>query len=83
MKRVIKGATGKTLSVSYIKEQLFDYLCDADFLEIGGVPADKIVERIQKLGPVFDVDDVLQTAVEEGETVPSAISILEEEYESM
>lgn len=85
MKRAINATSGKTLSDEYIKCRLFDYLVEVDqdgFL-IGGTPAPEIIKGIKALRPAFDVDDVIDTSIQEGIDLDEAISILAEEYERM
>ena len=83
MKRVIKGTTGKSTSKEYIIKQLFEHLCDAEYLEIDGVPGRKVVVDIEALSPIFDVDDVIEQAYESGVGIVEAINILREEAEEM
>ena len=79
MKRIITATSGRSTSKEYIKETLFDYLADYDYLEIDGVPAQKIVDQIQDLRPYYDVDDVLALATEDQISIPNSIAQLKDE----
>lgn len=82
MKRYILNTTGRTTSSDYIKVKLFDYMCDHMY-DIDGEPAERIVERVSKLSPVFDVDDVLNLAYDEGLTFVEALNQIESESQYM
>ena len=83
MKKMIKGTSGKSTSAEYIKVALFDYLCDNDYLKVDNEPAEEIAERIEDLKPIFDVDDVIARALEEGVTLVAALEMLEDEADEM
>lgn len=82
MKRVVRGTTGQSTSLPYIKSQLFDYLADF-MLEIDGEPAKDVADRIYKLRPLFDVDDVISKAIDEGIGLVAALAQLEDEAANM
>lgn len=83
MKRMIKGTSGKSTSVEYIKNQLFDLLADDPGLNIDGVDLAEAVDRIHALRPIFDVDDVLEHMESEGVTFSQALYDLEDDAENM
>ena len=83
MKRIIKGTTGRSTEKAYIKSQLFDYLADQEYMEIDNVPAERVVDSIYSLAPVFDVDDVIQKTWDEGISIVEAIDILRNELDNM
>lgn len=72
----ITATTGRSTSTDYIKVRLFDWLADG-FLEIDGEPAYEVVDRIKALAPYFDVDDVITYALDQGETITSALEVAE------
>lgn len=83
MKKLIRGTTGRSTSTQYIKNQLFDYLADNRYLDIDGDPAYQVVDRIEKLAPVFDVDDVINKALEDGVDLITSLTELEDEVGTM
>lgn len=83
MKRVIRCTTGRSTSREYIKMRLFEYLCDDPGLNIDGIGLEEAVDRIEGLGPIFDVDDVLERTIDDGESFSSALYNLESEAEIM
>ena len=80
MKRFVKGTTGRSTSTEYIKNALFDYLADFERLEIEGVPAEEVVNRIEKLGHTYDIDDILEYSADNGLTLVQALEELEDEF---
>lgn len=83
MKRIIVGTSGATTSEEYIKTRLFDYLAASLAFNIGGEDPQDIVDRIRGFRQIFDVDDVLDYAVEERVTIPQAVAYFEDQYDQM
>ena len=83
MKRQVYAASGRTTSTEYIKRQLFDYLCDECYLKIDDQDADTVYRRRKALAPIFDVDDVISLAIDEGIKLTEALARLEDEYDQM
>lgn len=79
----VTATTGRSTSTEYIKVALFDYLIEEQDILIDDEPAERIIERIQKLDPIFDVDDVLEKSAEEMVGISEAISMLEDELAQM
>ena len=52
-------------------------------MEIDNVPAERVVDSIYSLAPVFDVDDVIQKTWDEGISIVEAIDILRNELDNM
>lgn len=83
MKKVVKATTGRSTSMEYIKNKLFDIMCEDYFAEINGVPANEVAERVEALGPYFDIDDVEDLMYEEGLDFVDALKQIESDLEDM
>lgn len=78
----VVSATEITASSSFeddIKVELFDYLANYGSLYVeGDYPALKYVERVKALAPAYTINDVLDYAFEEGESLVAALEHFEE-----
>lgn len=85
--RNVLATTGRSTSTAYIKSRLFDWMFDGfngkPGYEIDGWPAQAVVERIENLAPQYDIDDVIDLAIDEGELITWAIEQLEDQIDNM
>lgn len=83
MKRMIRGTSGRSTSIEYIKNQLFSYLADYENIEIDEIPLKEAIDRVQQLRPIFDIDDIFAYMEDEGVSFSAALIALEDEAENM
>lgn len=86
MVKIIKASSsgspsGRTLSEEYIKCQLFDYLCDNGDCNFGELTGKDLIAEIKRLRPTFDVDDVIERALDEGIELDEAVAQLADELD--
>lgn len=83
MRVTVSASAGYQYELKYVKAALFDYLADYDYLDIDGIPAEQFIERVNKLRPIFSIDDVLNYAVDEGVSLKDSLAELEDQAASM
>lgn len=78
MRTQIYATSTHASSLEHIKAEIFDWLAD-EWMEIDGVPADKVIERIAALSPDYTVENVLDRAAYFGIGIVEALEEIEEE----
>lgn len=78
------GGNGHTRSTQYAKAAILDYLSDVELFKIDGeVFPEQFVERLQAMGPYFDIDDVTYVAQTYNKSLVRALEQLESEYNEL